>query len=51
MAFADPMMVEIERKLDAGTPLSMDDGLALYRSVGMTSALYRYHYRRAPSGA
>jgi N-acetylglutamate synthase len=26
-------------------------GLALYRSVGMTSALYRYHYRRAPSGA
>ena len=26
------MFVEIERKLDAGVPLSMDDGLALYRT-------------------
>ena len=32
MAFADPMMLEIERKLDAGIPLSKEDGLALYRT-------------------
>src|SRR5579863_6015598 len=32
MPFSDPIFVEIERKLDAGVPLSMDDGLALYRT-------------------
>jgi len=32
MAFGDPVLVEIERKLDANVPLSMDDGLALYRT-------------------
>ena len=28
----DPALVEIERKVDAGVPLSMEDGLALYRT-------------------
>jgi len=28
----DPALVEIERKLDAGIPLSMDDGLTLFRT-------------------
>src|SRR5580700_10596899 len=32
MTFADPRLAEIERKLDAGVPLSMDDGLVLYRT-------------------
>jgi hypothetical protein len=26
MAFADPVLAEIERKLDSGVPLSMDEG-------------------------
>ena len=30
--FTDAALHDIERKLDAGTPLSMDDGLALYRT-------------------
>ena len=30
MAFADPLLVKIERKLDENVPLSMEDGLALY---------------------
>src|SRR5579862_1624656 len=32
MTSPDPLLVEIERKLDAGVPLSMNDGLALYRT-------------------
>ncbi|MGB6518961.1 MAG: CofH family radical SAM protein [Candidatus Cybelea sp.] len=32
MAFADPLLVKIERKLDQNVPLSMEDGLALYRT-------------------
>ncbi len=28
----DPRLAEIEAKVDAGTPLSLDDGLALYRT-------------------
>jgi aminodeoxyfutalosine synthase len=28
----DPLLAEIERKVDAGVPLSMEDGLALYRT-------------------
>src|ERR1700741_3633176 len=32
MTSPDPLLAEIERKLDAGIPLSMDDGLALYRT-------------------
>jgi aminodeoxyfutalosine synthase len=32
MAFADPALAEIERKLDGNVPLSTEDGLALYRT-------------------
>ena len=32
MAYQDPALIEIGRKVEAGTPLSMADGLALYRS-------------------
>ncbi len=32
MRSQDPALAEIERKLDAGTPLSLEDGLALYRT-------------------
>ena len=32
MTYADPALAEIERKLDAGAPLSLEDGLALYRT-------------------
>ncbi|MBV9262777.1 MAG: aminofutalosine synthase MqnE, partial [Candidatus Eremiobacteraeota bacterium] len=32
MRFADPALAAIERKLDAGESLSMEDGLALYRT-------------------
>jgi len=32
MRSQDPALAAIERKLDAGTPLSLEDGLALYRT-------------------
>ncbi len=32
MPFMDPMLADVERKVDAGVPLSMEDGLALYRT-------------------
>ncbi|HEV7178977.1 MAG TPA: CofH family radical SAM protein [Candidatus Baltobacteraceae bacterium] len=36
MAYAmDPALVEIERKVGAGIPLSMQDGLALYRTTDL----------------
>jgi hypothetical protein len=38
MAFADPVLVEIERKVDAGEPLSMDDGLASKKSARAAKA-------------
>jgi len=37
MPHADSRLVEIERKLDAGVALSMDDGLALYRTWDLHS--------------
>ena len=37
MAYLDSALAEIERKVDSGIPLSMEDGLALYRTPDLHS--------------
>ena len=48
MRSQDPALAAIERKLDAGTPLSLEDGLALYRTPDIHTL---GRLARAPEGA